>query len=169
MIKGFKIKTEKFDELFIMHKKVKDLCTFQEYLMYYIGLPPFVFKYYFDTKKIEFISIRDKNLSKDEVFELCNNIVLRGYSLLDVESYIIIVEYQDLDKGIIWKGNIGEAINTMSKEDVVKDLQNNGLEIVKSTNSSFGACYFFEVKGDYKGNIPFSKSDIKSKDFDWNI
>ena len=43
--------------------------------------------------------------------------------------------------------------------EMIKDLQDNGLQILEYYYNSMGACYFFKVKGEYKGKIEFDKVD----------
>lgn len=77
----------------------------------------------------------------------------------NVNSYIIRIYDQDLD-GII------EYMNTSELYD---NLKNNGLEIIKSAHSSFGACFFFEVTGEYTGKLSIQKIDDAPEDFCWDV
>ena len=70
-----------------------------------------------------------------------------------VNSYMIRVDCEDL----------------LSKKEMLENLETNGLKIVKFALSSFGNCYFFEVIGEYLGEIKINKLDTKSCDFCWSV
>lgn len=84
-------------------------------------------------------------------------------------SYIIRIYDQDLCGGWIDKGGYKTPNNYLNKNELIKDLQFNGLQIVKWTFSFFGDCYFFEVKGQYKGSVKYKKIDTKPVDFCWSV
>ena len=84
-------------------------------------------------------------------------------------SYIIRIYDQDLCSEWIDKGGCSTPKNYINKNELLENLKSNGLEILKFAFSSFGACYFFEVKGNYVGDIEFQKLDTKANDFDWHV
>jgi hypothetical protein len=84
-------------------------------------------------------------------------------------SYIIRIYDQDLCGDWVDKGACKTPSKYISKNDLIKDLKCNGLEIIKFSFSSFGACCFFEVKGQYKGDIKYQKLDTKAVDFCWSV
>ena len=84
-------------------------------------------------------------------------------------SYIIRIYDQDLCSDWIDRGGYLTPNKYISKKELVEDLKANGLKIVQFTFSSFGACYFFEVKGRYKGSIEYQKLDTKAVDFCWSF
>jgi hypothetical protein len=81
------------------------------------------------------------------------------------DSYIIRIYQQDLCIRWIDRGGYQTPSKCISQAELIEDLKKNGLEIVKFTYSTYGGCYFFEVKGKYSGNIEFQKLDIKAIDF----
>jgi len=55
-----------------------------------------------------------------------------------------------------------------NKEDLNRFLSAYGLEVVKFKYSSFGGCYFVEVKGDLEEDGILYKIETSTKDFDWD-
>lgn len=49
---GYKIKDSSFDEWRNQYEKYNHICTFQEFLEYYIHIPTRLFEEYFDKNKI---------------------------------------------------------------------------------------------------------------------
>ena len=84
-------------------------------------------------------------------------------------SYIIRIYDQDLCSDWTYKNGVGTPNKYIDKKELIENLKNNGLEIVQFAFSSFGACYFFEVKGDYIGDIEFQKLETKVNDFNWHV
>ena len=84
-------------------------------------------------------------------------------------SYIIRIYDQDLCFDWVDKGGYKTPNKYINKKELIEDLKNNGLEIIQFAFSSFGACYFFEVKGEYKGKIKNQKLDTKAVDFCWSV
>ena len=84
-------------------------------------------------------------------------------------SYVIRIYDQDLCSGWIDKGGYSTPQKHIDGKELLKNLKENGLEVIKFAFSSFGACYFIEVKGTYKGSIDFSKLETKANDFDWHV
>ena len=84
-------------------------------------------------------------------------------------SYIIRIYDQDLCSDWVDKGGYETPNKYINKNDLIEDLKCNGLEIVQFAFSSFGSCYFFEVKGQYKGNIEYQKLNTKPVDFCWSV
>ena len=72
-----------------------------------------------------------------------------------MKEYIIRVDCQDM-----YNKNIED-------KDLFNGLKENGLEILKSTYSSFGACLFMQVSGEYKGVLDIAKIDTPIDEFDW--
>ena len=87
----------------------------------------------------------------------------------NIDSYIIRIYDQDLCSDWIDKGGYEIPKKYINKNDLIKDLKINGLEIVQYTFSFFGSCYFFEVKGEYKGNIEYEKINTNPADFCWSV
>jgi hypothetical protein len=86
-----------------------------------------------------------------------------------MESYIIRVYSQDLDREIIFKNGIGKPCKYINADELLHDLKINGLRIIQYAFSTFGACYFFEVNGIYKGDIKNEIIDTKPSHFNWNV
>lgn len=86
-----------------------------------------------------------------------------------MKSYIIRVDELDLTGKIIYEKGIGNCPEHISKEELIENFLNNGLNIVQFAHSSFGACYFFEVIGKYMEKIIYTKLDTKASDFDWAV
>lgn len=84
-------------------------------------------------------------------------------------SYIIRIYDQDLCSDWIYRSGLGTPKKHIGKIELIENLKSNGLEIVQFAFSSFGACYFFEVIGEYIGNIEFEKLETKANDFDWHV
>ena len=89
--------------------------------------------------------------------------------IIQVSSYIIRIFDQDLCIDWLDMGRYKIPNRYISKEEFLADLKDNGLEIVRFAFSSFGACYFFEVKGEYKGSIKYEKLETKAEDFCWSV
>lgn len=71
------------------------------------------------------------------------------------DTYYIRIYEQDLCSDWIDIG-VGRIPNKyIRKDDLIKDLKDNGLTIIQYTYSSFGGCYFFEVKGVYVGEVTY--------------
>lgn len=80
-------------------------------------------------------------------------------------NYIIGISMKSL---FIGYGKLGERnFGFMEWKDVKEDLKSNGLEIIKFTFSSFDACWFIEVNGNYTGTIEYTPIMIKPTEFDW--
>lgn len=84
-------------------------------------------------------------------------------------SYIIRIYDQDLCSEWIDRGGYKTPNKYLSKKELIEDLETNGLEIVQFAFSSFGACYFFEVKGEYNGNVEYEKLETRAVDFCWSV
>lgn len=84
-------------------------------------------------------------------------------------SYIIRIYDQSLCIDWIDKGGYSVPKKYITKKELVEDLKNSGLKIIKFSFSSFSSCYFFEVEGEYKGKIDYQKLDINAKDFCWDV
>lgn len=56
-----------------------------------------------------------------------------------------------------------------SEEDLKQFLNNYGLEKVKMRYSTFGGCYFIEVKGEFQEDNILNKIETTAKDFNWNV
>ena len=82
-------------------------------------------------------------------------------------SYIIRIYDQDLCSDWVDRGGYSTPNRYINKKELIEDLKSNGLQIVQFAFSSLGACYFFEVKGEYEGNVEYQKLDTKSEDFCW--
>ena len=85
------------------------------------------------------------------------------------DSYMIRIYDQDLCSDWKWNNGIGTPDKHIGRKELIKDLKTNGLNIIGFTFSSFGACYFFEVEGNYNGNIDYQKLVIKPNDFCWDV
>ena len=84
-------------------------------------------------------------------------------------SYIVRVSDQELCSGWIDKGGYSTPEKYIDGNGLLKDLKQNGLEVLKVVFSDFGACYFLEVRGNYIGSIGIVKLDTLAKNFDWNV
>ena len=84
-------------------------------------------------------------------------------------SYIIRIYDQDLCSDWTYKNGLGTPKKYINKKELIENLKSNGLEIVQFAFSSFGACYFFEAKGKYKGKIEYQTLETKAKDFNWHV
>lgn len=56
-----------------------------------------------------------------------------------------------------------------NRMDLNKFMKGYGLEIIKMKYSSFGACYFVEVKGWFKEDDILKKIKTTPNNFDWNV
>lgn len=56
-----------------------------------------------------------------------------------------------------------------SRLGLLNNLKSNGLAIEQYAYSSFGSCYFFEVKGHYTGDLDIDTLDVKPNKFNWNV
>lgn len=84
-----------------------------------------------------------------------------------MDNYIIRIYDQDLCSEWERNGCLSIAGKYISKIELIEDLKNNGLKIIRFGFSNLGACYFFEVQGEYNGDIKYQKLDIKPECFDW--
>jgi hypothetical protein len=84
-------------------------------------------------------------------------------------TYIIRIYDQDLCIGWIDKGGYFTPQKHIDGKELLKNLKENGLKVIKFAFSSIGSCYFVEVKGTYKGSLEFSKLETKANDFNWNV
>jgi len=84
-------------------------------------------------------------------------------------SYIIRIYEQDLCFDWVDKEGYKTPNKYINKKELIEDLKNNGLEIIQFAFSSVGACYFFEVNGEYKGKIENQKLDTKEVYLSWSV
>lgn len=79
--------------------------------------------------------------------------------IIDVPSkYIIRIYDMDLcSDWVSWKGGARVPKKYISRNELIKDLNDNGLTIHKYTFSLLGDCYFFEVSGEYTGKIEYER------------
>ena len=95
---------------------------------------------------------------------------------IKVDDYIIIFNDEPPVKKKAIKKNgtyiirvYAQDLKDTTPDEMMQDLIKNGLEIIKMAGSSFGACFFIEVKGTYKGLMPIDITDINPKTFDWIV
>lgn len=86
-------------------------------------------------------------------------------SLEKANSVIIKVYIKDLSINTSNKA----SNKVISQDELIKDLQNNGLKVLRLVFSKFANCYFIEVKGLYKGKIKQKELYTKPKDFNWVV
>jgi len=82
-----------------------------------------------------------------------------------------IVRIDDKDLCSEWKEEDGLMVagKILSYPELKKDLIDNGLIIIKAAHSSFGACFFLEVKGRYTGYLSVIGLEDDPINFDWNV
>ena len=83
-------------------------------------------------------------------------------------KYIIRIDALNLCDKITYINGVGTC-KSISNDELINDLQTNGLEIIQFKKSVFGACYFFEVTGVYSGNIKIIELDTNSDNFCWDV
>jgi hypothetical protein len=83
-----------------------------------------------------------------------------------MKTYIIRIDCQDLAGKITWINGVGHHKNSMEYNEMIDNLKDNGLKIINlKAYSSFGACYFLEVSGKYKGEIKINILNILPSKF----
>lgn len=84
-------------------------------------------------------------------------------------SHIIKVYEQDLCSNWINKNGYYVPKEYIDAKQLIKNLEENGLKVLKFTYSLFSNCYFIEVIGEYNGNIEMQKLHTHVSEFEWNV
>lgn len=118
-ITGYKIKDSVFDSIVVDYEKHKDICTLQEYIVYYCGIPTGAFLEYFDKKGIDYDRKFEPDLHRfaevnAEIISRNYEIVIRDVCLSVVKETLTLhsIGFWDEERQAYYSHEAGGYINT---------------------------------------------------------
>ena len=63
----------------------------------------------------------------------------------------------------------GQSNNWLPLDNIIEDLEGNGITIKYFVGSTYGGCWFFEVEGNYIGKLDVEETNINTLEFNWDV